>query len=459
MAGEGYAVGLQLGSAVGNALKNGVAQWRSIQSERQERRAFEGALAVDEQRRLRVIAETTPSTRPALEQVKSMLRKYPDAQRIERPMPGSVRPDGSSETEEVVVTPEGDIPVAALRQFDANEREAFFRRQAAELDRIMNFQSRLPENRFAKQYVAGQFSNLNREQNLFLQKFKAQQQEVDLLQAQTEIENVQLTRRRLEGEEQRSRRVKTFETDEAIRLEKEKARLKGPDGPDLFQRQILRDTFKEAGKEIEGAQSGVDMLSQIDATLERAEKVLASGGARTGAIAGSTLGAAQQRLTNEENVNTLEQTFGNPVLQGVQNMRGLGQLSDRDAQALGRTTGGLNKDEKFNLSDIRRRRAVLQQVITRKSQERDLAVQNREAVIRESGYQGVLQTKGRESLPTGAQAPGAGASEVPQEGVGAAAVPPPVAPELFEDAAAIRRAYRERRITRDEAVRRIAEME
>lgn len=469
MAGEGFQIGLQIGDRIGSAIKAGVAEWREIQRERQERREFEGALALDEQRRLAVLEQTTPRTRGAYEEAKAMLRRYPNPERVERPIPGAAREDGSLETEEVIRTPEGEIPVAMLQQFDVNEREAFFRRQKAETDRILQFQARLPENRFAKEYVAGQFAGLQREQQLFLTKFKAQQQEVELYTARANLERAQLERQRLQGEDERlaaadkrARELKTFETNERVRgdlaIAEGKAKFEPPKGIDPFQRQILVDTYKQGGKDIDAAQASIDTLSQIDSQLERAEQVLAAGGVDTGAIAGGAVGSRVQRLTNEENLNVVEQAFGAEFLQAVQSMRGLGQLSDRDAQALTRTTGGIDKDEKFNLADLRRRRSELRKILARKAQERDIAVRNREAVLKEGGYSGVIQTKGRApEAPTGVEVPAAGAPEVPEQSAGAA-VPPPVAPELFEDAAAVRRAFREGRISRDEAVRRIAEM-
>jgi hypothetical protein len=171
---------------------------------------------------------------------------------------------------------------------------------------------------------------------------------------------------------------------------------------DPLVRQFLMENYKQGQKDISGADATLDKLGQMDRILEQAETALTGGEVSTGAIAGGKIGKFVQKFTNEAGVNVLEQAFGTEWSQAVDQLRGLGAMSDRDSAAIARTTGEFDKDDKFNLQDIKRRRALMKDVLGRMKRQRDVAVQNRDAVIREAGFEGTIQgSAGRDDAPSG----------------------------------------------------------
>lgn len=193
-----------------------------------------------------------------------------------------------------------------------------------------------------------------------------------------------------------------------IRLEHEK--VKGDTSAankqeSILQRQVLFEAYKQGNKDIESAENSLMNLSQIDQTLAAAEKVIEDGKARTGFIAGRNVPLAAQKVFNEQELNVLEQAFGNQFVQSVESLRGLGQMSDKDAAALQQTIGSVTKDEAFNLSDLKRRRAILNQTLVTKREQRRIAVSNRENIADKAGLGDVLETKGTANVEAPASGP------------------------------------------------------
>lgn len=141
-------------------------------------------------------------------------------------------------------------------------------------------------------------------------------------------------------------------------------------GLDPAQRQVVLADYRDNLKQLQTIGDSQASLADMDRILENAEKVLKGNKVGTGAIQKYTPDALR---TNPEALNALQQAFGTEWFQAVQNMRGLGHLSDREGLVIGQTTGGLDKEESFNLKDIQARRRLLKTFMARKKSQKAVA--------------------------------------------------------------------------------------
>lgn len=198
--------------------------------------------------------------------------------------------------------------------------------------------------------------------------------------------------------------IRKLQDEQPFKLAQKIASGKGPIS-DPLTRQIALQGFKDAGEIIEKNDAVLSDLDLSETMLRDAERILEERRTNTGRFAGSAPGQLIQSILNEADMNTLQQAFGQQWITAVQGMRGLGPLSDREGAAILTTVGGMDKDDAFNLRDIRRRLAKIGTVREAKAVERDLAKQTRDGIARRAGMDGIIQTAPRAFGPNSGTSP------------------------------------------------------
>lgn len=225
--GDGFEMGKALGTAFSDAVTKGVSEWRSIQLDRQQRKEFDGAMGLAAQRRGMIKSAAGIEEAEQLEQLRAQVQRYPNAQDAERPT-GNVREDGAPETEQVIRTPEGDIPIQQLFMLKQRKQQAESNAELAEVDLIMELQARYPQNPYVKQWVASTYSGIQQKQQIRSKQVEAQRLQLDTIGAGLERQKFEseatLARDRLneqkrqfDAEPGRERESLKAKTDEGIR--------------------------------------------------------------------------------------------------------------------------------------------------------------------------------------------------------------------------------------------------
>lgn len=275
--------GFEMGVAAGAALRKGFEDWRSIQLDRQNRKEFDGAMALAAQRRGMIASASQVDAAQQLEGLKSQIQRSPQSQQTARPT-GEVDANGQPVNEEVIRTPEGDIPIAQLLQLQAQKQQAETQRAVAEVDLIMELQSRYPNNPYVKQWAASTYAGIQQKQQIRSKQVEAQRLQLDTLTAglarEQFEEQARQGRARLAEEQRqfdaapaRQREQQTFETDERIRgdaarieaqkradLEVQAAKPAQPKDATEFVKKLqqMAPRAQQALEEIEALESGGD---------------------------------------------------------------------------------------------------------------------------------------------------------------------------------------------------------
>src|SRR3990167_9407770 len=237
MAGEGFQIGFQ----AGNALAKGLADWKAIQLDKQQRKEFDGAMALASQRRAAAREAINPQDEQLLQEYEARTKRNPGSQIVARST-GEVAQDGSPETEQVIQTPEGDIPVGQVLQLRSRKRQNETAVMMCDLDVVMELQSRYPDNRYIKQWAASTYANVMAKQQIASKQLQAQRLQLDTINMQRareeDADRLQLDREKLDEQRrqfdagpEREREAKTLDTDEGIR--RDAARIKAQKGADL----------------------------------------------------------------------------------------------------------------------------------------------------------------------------------------------------------------------------------
>lgn len=220
MPSDAYLMGRDLGLTLASGLANGISQWKQIQLERQQRKEFDGGIQLYNQRTLSARQGMSREDGAMLREYELMAKRYPDAKLEERPT-NVVNEDGQVESEPVVRTPEGDIPVNQVLQLQARKQQQDSLLVLSDIDALMELQSRYPNNPLVKQFVASTYSGIQAKQEL---RFKTQQQQlkqVELMQAQQRFrldeQRLAEEQRQFDAQPQRARNAEQFQTDEGIR--------------------------------------------------------------------------------------------------------------------------------------------------------------------------------------------------------------------------------------------------
>ncbi len=224
--GEGFDIGFQAGSA----LANGVAQWKSIQLDRAQRKEFDGVMSLVAQRRGMVKSAAGIEEAQMLEQLKAQVQRSPDAQQASRPT-GNVGEDGTPETEQVIRTSEGDIPVNQILQLRTRKQQADSQAELAEVDLIMELQARYPQNKYVKQWTASAYAGIQQKQQIRSKQVEAQRLQLDTLAAGLEREKFEQERLKYAEQPGREQAKEKFETDQGIR--QDAARIKAEQAKDI----------------------------------------------------------------------------------------------------------------------------------------------------------------------------------------------------------------------------------
>jgi hypothetical protein len=186
-------------------------------------------------------------------------------------------------------------------------------------------------------------------------------------------------------------------------------------------RQVLVAEYKDSAKQIQDADSALDYLRELDSSLRKAEHVLTGtapdteGDADPKATASDKLldtgplmripGAGlTQQMMNSDNRAVVEQAFGEEWVGKVRTSAPKGAFSDREGLALERTIGSFGKGNPFNLRDIRERRKFIAELRTRKEEQRENSVYNRDSIAKRVDL-GDLRTSTTRDAGAGGQAP------------------------------------------------------
>lgn len=266
--------GFDIGFAAANALGKGFADWKAIQRDRQERKEFDGAMGLASQRRAMIKSAAGVEEAQMLEQLKAQIQRSPSSEQAERPT-GGVRDDGSPETEQVIRTPEGDIPIGQLMMLKQKKQQAETLSELAEVDMLMEMQARYPNNRYIKQWVASTYAAVQQKQEIRARQVEAQRLQLDTLKAGLQREEFEQKQREYREEPGREREKQTFETNERVRgdlaIAEGKARIeaRNPKPPDAKGVMDLRKEYEgQAGKFkiIRESKDQIDSLAQQPAS-------------------------------------------------------------------------------------------------------------------------------------------------------------------------------------------------
>jgi hypothetical protein len=210
----------EMGYAAGNAIARGLSEWKSIQRDKQEKSEFDGAMALASQRRSAARQAIDPQDEQLLREYEARAKRSPGA-RISVRQTGNVQEDGTAEEEQVIETPEGDIPVGQvlmLRQRNQQNKTAL---QIADVDLIMELQARYPNNRYVKQWAASTYAGIQQQQDIFAKQVQQQRLQLDIVAQQRQIalerDRFGLEREKFEKGPEREREQEKFETDQGIR--------------------------------------------------------------------------------------------------------------------------------------------------------------------------------------------------------------------------------------------------
>lgn len=228
--GEGFNMGLALGSAFSNAVTKGVSEWRSIQLEKQNRREFDGAMALASQRRSLIQQSAGLEEAAQLDEWKRQVQRSPDAQQTTRPT-GNVLEDGSPETEPIIRTAEGDIPLQQLQMLKMRKQQAETAAQVAEVDLIMEIQNRYPSNPLVKQWAAATYAAIQQKQEIRAKQVQAQRLQLDSAMTQLALQKFAQEKRAYEEGPARAEALEKTRTDEGIR--QDAARIQAQKTADL----------------------------------------------------------------------------------------------------------------------------------------------------------------------------------------------------------------------------------
>lgn len=142
------------------------------------------------------------------------------------------------------------------------------------------------------------------------------------------------------------------------------AKLPAPKAPyDPLERSVLTAKYKEAQEEFAGIDQQITGKKRVLSIFKDAERVLREAKAKTGLVAGSSLGQVIQRLGvigDETSVNILQQAFGEQFLEAMQSADFKGSFSEKEGDRIEKTTGDLSKSLEFNQRDLRMRNAILE---------------------------------------------------------------------------------------------------
>lgn len=232
----GYAIGNDLGSAVGR----GIAEWKKIQKEKQQKREFEGRIGVYNQRIMSIEqAMMATDDDKILSEYKARQQRYPDAEIEMVPTGGVNKETNAAETEPMIRTPEGDIPVNQVTQIRNRQAQNNVEKIKAQMSALMELQASLPDNPYARQFVAATGANLMTQFNIEVKQQEAELRAQESYRAQRQLE---LDERKYREEPERETQKKATETAfdmqrDAARIEAERraqisvAEAKGPEGP------------------------------------------------------------------------------------------------------------------------------------------------------------------------------------------------------------------------------------
>lgn len=217
-----FEIGYALGTGVSSTISRGIADWRSIQLDRQNRKEFDGAMALAAERRGMIASAGAIEEAEQLEQWKQQVQRSPGAQEASRPT-GNVLEDGTPETEDVIRTPEGDIPIAQVLQLKMRKQQADSQRELAEVDLIMELQSRYPTNPYVKQWAASTYAGIQQKQQIRAKQVEAQRLQLDTIGAQLERQKFEQEKLKYAEEPQRETQKKATET--AFDMQRDAARI------------------------------------------------------------------------------------------------------------------------------------------------------------------------------------------------------------------------------------------
>jgi hypothetical protein len=242
MPSDGFAEGAVLGASLGNSIAQGVAEWRQIQLEKRQQKEFEAGIGLYNQRTLSARQGMDGQTAQQLSSYENQVKRYPDAQIVQRPT-GGVDDSGAAELESVIRTPEGDIPIAQVQQLRARKRQTDGQMVMADIDALMELQSRYPDNPKIKQFVASTYQGIQAKQEIQYRQFQQQLVTMERAQAQQQLaldqQKLQEQKRQFDLAPQRQQAQEKVQTDEGIR--RDTARIAAQ---------------KQADLEVEGVKAG-----------------------------------------------------------------------------------------------------------------------------------------------------------------------------------------------------------
>lgn len=213
----GYAIGNDLGSAVGR----GIAEWKKIQKDKQQKREFEGRVGVYNQRIMSIEqAMMATDDDKILSEYKARQQRYPDAEIEMVPTGGVNKETNAAETEPMIRTPEGDIPVNQVTQIRNRQAQNNVEKIKAQMSALMELQASLPDNPYARQFVAATGANLMTQLNI---EFK--QQEAELRSQESFLAQRRLELDEREYREEPERQERKAATENAMGMQRDAARI------------------------------------------------------------------------------------------------------------------------------------------------------------------------------------------------------------------------------------------
>jgi hypothetical protein len=263
----------QIGLQIGTAFAQGVAQWKQLQMERQQKRDFEGAVQ-KYNLRIQEVQQAVPREEEGLlAAYEAQAQRYPGAATEARPT-GNVNDKGEAEEEEVLRTPEGDIPLGHVQQLRAKKQQTETALALAQMDALMELQATLPDNPQAKQFVASAYAGIQAKLDI---RAKQVAQQLALIEREQAQERIGLERGRLDLERdqfdaapERAQAAAKLETDEGIR--RDTARISAQKAADLEVEGVRAqgkpkaptEYDKKLGQLAGRAQEALDVIDRLD---------------------------------------------------------------------------------------------------------------------------------------------------------------------------------------------------
>jgi len=235
MPGEGFRLGIEVGAGLGDALKRGVNEWKSIQLDKKNRQRFEGRVQLYGQRVALFQQSAGADEAAQLEELRKQVQRSPGAQQEDRVT--GVKADGSPDTEPVLRTAEGDIPIQMLNTLKIRQIQAQSQVEVATVNELMGMIAQDPDNPYVKQFVTSAYAGIQQKRQLRIDQIQAENAKLEIEKTQLERDKFAQAQRQYDEQPGREQDKETFETDQRVRGDlaiaegKAKIERQNPKGP------------------------------------------------------------------------------------------------------------------------------------------------------------------------------------------------------------------------------------